>query len=502
MLITRRDFLWMSALVMGGLLSERASALPSPSRASRSLIIGVGRDFFDGPDSRSFLHGSTNTWEALTYLDKNLRAEPWLAESWKASDGSRTWSFIIRRDVFFHDGSPLTIDEIMSSLRRMKENPKYDPTGIYKNVESLTAKGNRELIFHLKEPSPAFPNLMAYYSSPIIKPSVFNAKGHITQLVATGPFQVDHIKRGEQIALKTFPLYWGPKPFFERITFRTITDAQSRLMALLSGAVQAVADVGGILPEQTLQCVKDPQIVLKGREVATTHYLFFNCHRPPFDHKEGRLWLAGLVDRKVWVKALTYEFSRQAQGFYSPLAEDWRFPPAPLPQGRKPLPIRRVLTLLISNATIHRWPYLELVQLIQERLAREGFPARIQVLETGPYQEALKKLDFDLVMQPNTLMTGDPDFFYSYYLYSKGKNNFGFVDAEADQLIQEARKEPNLKRRRELYFRLDRKVSSELPVLPLYHDIAAYAHRKALGRFEMDQNFRPDLIRAGTGEGI
>jgi len=138
-----------------------------------------------------------------------------------------------------------------------------------------------------------------------------------------------------------------------------------------------------------------------------------------------RLWLAGLVDRKVWVKALTYEFSREAQGFYTPLAEDWRFPMEPFSRGRKPLPVRRVLTLLISTGAIQRWPYLELAQLLQERLGREGFPARIQVLETGPYQEALKKLDFDLVMQPNTLMTGDPDFFYSYCLHSKGTSITG-----------------------------------------------------------------------------
>jgi peptide/nickel transport system substrate-binding protein len=192
---------------------------------------------------------------------------------------------------------------------------------------------------------------------------------------------------------------------------------------------------GGLLPEQARQLAGEPQVILKCREVATTHYLFFNCPRPPFDHKEGRLWLAGLVDRKGWVKALTSDFGRQAQGFYTPLAEDWRFPLEPLSEGRKPHPVKRVLTILISNGTVQRWPYLELAQLLQERLGREGFPTGIQVLETGPYQEALKKLDFDLVMQPNTLMTGDPDFFYSYYLYSKGTYNFGFKNSEVDQMI-------------------------------------------------------------------
>jgi peptide/nickel transport system substrate-binding protein len=474
---------------------------PAQGSVSRRLVIGVGRDFFDGPDSRTFLHGSTNTWEGLTYLNEKLQAEPWLAQSWKQGPGGRSWSFLIRQGVMFHDGSTLTLEDIIGSLKRIQDHPKYDPTGIYSNVESISGKREREVVFRLKEPSPAFPNLMAYYSSPVIKPSVYNARGHITRLVATGPFQVNQIKRNDRIEISAFPGYWGPKPYFKKVTFRTIKDAQSRLMALLSGAVDAVADVGGILPEQTRQLAKEPRIVLKGREVATTHYLFFNCRRPPLDEKEGRLWLAGLVDRKLWIQALTYEYSLSPQGFYSPLAEVWRFPLKTLSPGRKPRPVRRVLTLLISNASIQRWPYLELAQLLQERLVREGFPTRIQVLEAGPYQEALKKLDFDLMIQPNTLMTGDPDFFYSYYLYSKGKNNFGFVQAEVDEWILKGRREVDPRRRKEIYSSLNQKIQEELPVLPLYHDLTAYAYQKAVGQFEMDQNFRPDLIRAGRGEG-
>jgi peptide/nickel transport system substrate-binding protein len=159
-MLTRRSFLISAILGAGGFLWGKFPAFPAQNSAPRRLVIGVGRDFFDGPDSRTFLHGSTNTWEALTYLNHNLRAEPWLAESWKEFGGGRLWSFFIRRNIFFHDGSVLTLGDIISSLKRMKENPQYDPTGIYKNVESLEAKGTREIIFRLKEPSPAFPNLM------------------------------------------------------------------------------------------------------------------------------------------------------------------------------------------------------------------------------------------------------------------------------------------------------------------------------------------------------
>jgi peptide/nickel transport system substrate-binding protein len=495
--LTRRTFLKGLALGAGGIWWGR---IPSAFAVSvdrlRTLVIGLGRDFFDGPDSRTYLHGSTHTWEALTYLDRNLQAKPWLAESWKVEDQGRTWTFVIRPKVFFHDGTPVKVEHILENLKRMRSHPHYDPTGIYKNVRDMGRRGEGRVCFRLEEPSPVFANLLAYYSSPVLHPGGFDDRGRIKELQGTGPFQVEEIRRGERIVLKAFDRYWGTKPHFERVVFRTILDAHSRIMALQAGTMDAVADVGGLLPEQALLLQKDPNIRLKQQEVATTHYLFFNCSRPPFHRREHRLWLAGLAEVKGWVKALTYGFSREAQGFYSPLAKDWLFPVRGPAAGEKPPAMARTLTLLLSQGTVQRWPYLELAQLFQERLNGQGFPTRIQVLETGPYQEAQKKRDFDLLIQPNTLMTGDPDFFYSYYVHSTGTHNFGFRNAQADRLIASARRETDLGLRKALYGQLSDLMWAYLPVLPLYHDLSCYAHRKNIRRFDLDQNFRPDLIGA------
>lgn len=501
-MLSRRTFLVRVALGAGGIfLRQVPSAFADSDRSLRTLVIGVGRDFFDGPESRTFLHGSTNTWEALTYLDQRLRARPWLAESWGSEKGARIWTFRLRKGVFFHDGTPLTAEEVINNLKRLKENPRYDPAGIFRQVQTMERVGSREIRFSLKEPSPVFPNLMAYYSSPILHPRGFGPRGRIETFLATGPFQVEEIRRGERIVLKAFPRHWGEKPYFQQVVFRTLLDAQSRLMALLAGTVDAVADVGALLPEQARQLEKEPSVRLKLQEVATSHYLFFNCARSPFHRPEHRLWLAGWGEVKKWVQTLTYGFCREVRGFYSPLAVDWLFPLRPLPPGKKPPSLSRTLTLLLSQGTIQRWPYLELAQLIQECLSGQGFPTRIRVLETGPYQEALKKLDFDLLMQPNTLMTGDPDFFYSYYIHSQGAQNFGFNDEATDRLIVSARSETDLERRKALYRRLSDRIWEKLPVLPLYHDLSAYAHRRSIRRLELDQYFRPDLVRAQGEKG-
>jgi peptide/nickel transport system substrate-binding protein len=474
-------------------LALAAPALGDSASGDALLTIGVGRDLYDGPDSRTYVHGSTNTWEALTYLGPDLRAQPWLAESWRSQDRGRTWIFRLREGVRFHNGAPLTSKEAAASIKRLMASPKYDPSGIFRDVVSLEAMGERELMFRLSQPTPAFANLVAYYASPIIYPSCFDMDGHLKSLIGTGPFMVKKIIRGQSIELEAFSGYWGSSPHYQRVKFVFVPDAQTRLMALMAGEIDAVADVGAILPEQAADLENAPGITLCRQPVATTHYLFFNCRRAPFNDRQARLWLAFILDRKLLVRALAKGAGSVAKDPYSDLAVEWSFGLLQPIGGRKPPSPGRGLVILLHGGTIQRWPYLEIAQVLQERLAAHGLGSQIQVKEPGAYYEALRNGLFDLAIQPNTLMTGDPDFFYAYYLESKGPRDFGCGNQEIDRLIQSARHEMDPDKRRAFYRELASQFNQDLPLLPLYHDVSLYAYGEKVARFSMDQNFRPRL---------
>ena len=472
------------------------------ARQRNRLVIGVGRDFYEGPDSRTYLHGSTNTWEALTYLDENLRARPWLAESWQSTDSDRTWIFHLRRDVRFHDGTTMTAFDVAANLERMRRHSRCDPSGVFRNVVSIETRGEYEVAIQLKAPSPAFANHLAYYSSPVLKPATFDEEGRISRLVATGPYRLDRIQRGQTVELSPFADYWQGRPVFQKVIFKTILDAQARTMALAAGEIDAIADVGGILPEQAAEIAALPGVILKQQEVATTHYVFFNAGRSFFSQPDSRLWLAGAIDRNELVQSLAGKSGKVAMDYYSPLARDWAFGSLGFKAGKKPDPSDRELIILLNSGTIQRWPYLEMAQVIQGKLQAEGFRTAIKVQEMGGWQQALKSGAWDLAMQPNTLMTGDPDFFFSYYIASGAPGNFGYLNPEMDQWIQSARIEGDFSHRQELYRRICDRMNQDLPVLPLYHDVCLYAHRDHLSHFEMDANFRVrlDLVRTKEKE--
>jgi len=483
------------ALILPALVPGLAPAGPAGERAG-TLIIGVGRDFLDGPASRTYVHGSTHTWEALTYLDEHLNACPWLARSWESADGHRTWTFHLRDNVRFHNNTPLTADLARQSILRIASDPRYDPSGVFRGLDRLEARGDLDLVFHLREPCPAFPNRISYYQSPVLHPGDFERDGRLKTVTGTGPFYLEQAIPGDRIVLAAFDGYWGEKPHFRRVIFRDLADAQTRAMALMAREVDAVADVGAILPQQADMLNQVPGLVLKQIEVATTHYLVFNCAKPPFTDSRARRWLASVIDRDAIVNTLAAGCGRVAGDPYTPLARDWCF--GLLDGNWEPveMPPKAPVDILVHAGTVERWPYLDIAQFIQMRLSGYGFKAAIQIREPGAYYKAMKQGRFSLALQPNTLMTGEPDFFYAYYLASGGPRNYGSASARTDDLIARGRHGKTPAEQKAAYRRLSGIFARELPLLPLYHDISFFAHTDRLSFFGMDHNFRPLLVRA------
>lgn len=468
------------------------------SQAAERLVIGVGRDFYEGSDSRTFLHGSTNTWEGLTYLDRNLEAVPWLAESWHSADEDKEWTFHLRPGVKFHDGTAVDAEEVAASIHRIRSNRKYDPTGTYEPVTAVTALDKTRVVFHLEAPVPHFPKLVAYYSSPVIQPDGFDDAGRIQTLIATGPYRLDRVIPGGEIRLTANKHYWGPKPIYDEVVFKQISDSQTRMMALIAGEIDAIADVGGILPQQMEILSRDPRIQLEKVETATIHMLLFNHRDSLFSESENRLWLSGLIDRNLLVEAFAKGAGVVARDPYTRLCKEYAFGliNTQTSSDIKPsLGMDSPLKILLHGGTLQRWPYIEFAQVIRELLRSYGLKADIDIREAGGYHDALRKGDFHLAVQPYTLMTGDPDFFYSYFIASDGSRNLGYQSLEADRLIASARNETNPEKRRRMYRKLASMVADQLPVLPLYHDVSPYAYRKTAGDLRMDHFFRPVLTR-------
>ncbi len=468
------------------------------------LTIGAGRDFHYGPEDRTYLHGSTNVWEGLVYLDDELEPEPWLAEEFSVSEDGTTWTFKLREGVSFHDGAYFDAEAAKVNIIRLSEHPQTADS--YKYMDEVRAVDTYTLEIELDRPLPAFPVLISYFPSAMFSPEVI-AEGttDLEAPVGTGPFKFESY-REDKIYLEAYGEYWKGEPGVDRVIFQHIPDQATRVSALQAGEVDALADVGVILPEQVPELENIAGIELKTVPVLTSIYMFFQTESAPVDDPEVRRAISKLLEREELVASLLDGYGEPGRSVITPLAEFWLDEEASRyehdPEGSKRLLEENLagdekLQILVNSSWAARWPMSSIAQYLLTELDKLGLEAEIETIEMGAYNEKLQQGDFHISFCPWTGQDPD-DFFSSWILTGAGFNRsrgVEFSSAEADQLIEAAVQEMDRDKRRELYLELQDLVEQKAPLVPVYHDLTIYASRDYVKNLEMDFNFRPDLFK-------
>jgi len=180
----------------------------------------------------------------LVEQDENLQIKPNLAESWKNTD-PLTWEVKLRQGVKFHDGSPLSAEDVVYSLERVStiENSPAPFTANVGSIAKMEIVDPTTIRFTTKKPTPQFMELagMVY----IVSRKASEGKGIAdfnsgAATIGTGPYKFVEWVPGDRLVLQRYDDFWGDKPEFEKVTFRTISNNAARVAALRSGAVDLI----------------------------------------------------------------------------------------------------------------------------------------------------------------------------------------------------------------------------------------------------------------------
>ncbi len=208
-------------------------------------------------------------FDALIQQDANLKTQPALALSWKAT-GDTTWEFKLRPNVKFHDGSDFTAEDVVFTYERVPKVPNSPgPYTIYTRAfKSFEIVDPLTLRIHTNGPAPLLPLDVA--ALPILSKKAMAgpaAEGKTSAdlnggngLVGTGPFKFVEWQRGSRIVAERNDAYWGPKPAWKTVQLRPLSNNTARVAALLSGDVDLIEDP----PTTDLAKLKnDPKIHLE-----------------------------------------------------------------------------------------------------------------------------------------------------------------------------------------------------------------------------------------------
>jgi len=185
-------------------------------------------------------------YETLILQDENQQLSPGLAISWKAID-DLTWEFKLREGITFHDGNPLTADDVVFTFERAPDVPN-SPSSFATYTKGKTAVKVDDLTVHIKTETP-YPLMPSDVSTiPIV--SVEAGEGASTEdynagkaAIGAGPYKFVEYVPGDRIVLERNENYWGEAPAWDKVTFKAIKSGPSRVAALLAGDVDVIASV-------------------------------------------------------------------------------------------------------------------------------------------------------------------------------------------------------------------------------------------------------------------
>jgi peptide/nickel transport system substrate-binding protein len=418
--------------------------------------------------------------------------EPSVATSWENPD-DLTWTFELRDDVVFADGTPLTGADVKASLEALIANAG-PLAGIWSALSSVEAPSDTELVITTSTPLGTVLSNLALL--PILPADKIGDAEFIAAPYGSGPFSVAEFTPGESVTLDRNDEYWGEAPALEEIDFHYIPEVSGRITALENDEIDFT---WGLPSDQLARFSDDGPIVAEVYPTYWNYYVWFNSSREPFTDPRVRQAMWHAVDIETIAGALFDGVGEVATG---PIPGDVFGATELSPYEYDPDLARELLAEAgypdgFSTEMMWSTGCCTNGETFADALVSAWAEVGIQVtpapLERAVWLERLLALDWDSTMSTGSTLTGDADFTLAR-LYLSTAKRMGYVNPELDELLLAARSELDQDRRAELYADASEIIWDEaVGIFPidLYGN---YAAQDAVSGFVPTPNDMPSFV--------
>jgi peptide/nickel transport system substrate-binding protein len=408
-------------------------------------------------------------FETMTTLDNDGKAKPKLALSWSSSDDFKTWTFKLRPDVKFHDGTPFNAAAVKWNFDRQKDPKNNCRCAFYiANIVSVDAKDDLTVVYNLKDPSVNFPALLTRpdQNSSVHSPTAVQAKGedYNRNPVGTGPFVLKSWTAGDRMVVERNPNYWNKgKPHLDRVVLRPLPDSQSRFASLKSGESDLVW-VDEFEADNIVRAKKDPTLQVLSYAGSGAAVVVFNTKVAPLDDVRVRRALVMALDRKKMSEALTNGLARPASNAYGEgswvqckddgaLPEDAAKARALIKEYGKPVAFKMLFTATPRGRANG--------QILQQLWKNVGAELEIEQVDQATIPPRAFQRKFDIT--PWRIVDfPDPDTQMFANFYSKSPLNLAnYTNPELDKALEDARVTADEAKRTEFYCAANRIINQE-----------------------------------------
>lgn len=427
-----------------------------------------------------------NVFDTLVEPDENLQMRPALAESWEVSDDELTWTFRLRPGVAFHDGSPLTADDVAFSYNRIIDE-ELTNVDKFSAVTSVEAPDPATVVIRVDRPVPnMLTNLGGFKGMAIVSRRNVESGEIATHPIGTGPFAFANQRSGDSITLVANPDYWDGAPDISGVRFRFISEPSTALSALQAGEIDWTDSV----PPQRVQQLRNDESVTLAVEPSNDYwYLALNEAREPWNDVRVRQAIAYAVDRDAIVQATSYGTAAKNM-LAIPEGNPWyvpydRYDEGGLDKARELLDEAGVRPRNLDMLVTTDYPEtVTAAQIVADNLAPLGITVNIRTVDFATWLDEQNKGNFDMLMM-GWLGNIDPDDFYYAQHHTDGTSNAQkFSDPEVDRLLDAGRVETDRQARFDDYRRAATMIADQVSYIFLYNPSVIQAWNPALQGYQ------------------
>jgi peptide/nickel transport system substrate-binding protein len=328
-----------------------------------------------------------NMYESLAVRSPDFsKLEMLLAESIEADKSPDSWTVRLKEGITFHNGKPVTADDVIFSLRRITDpkDPKVGNASIsYIDRGGLKKIDDRTVRIPLQLANAAFPDDLGQYFNAIV-PTDYDPK----QPVGTGPFKYQSFSPGQRSVFTKNENYWqSGRPFADQLVIIDFPNQTARTNALLGGQVDAISN----LPAAQVASVRsNPNLRVMNSETGAWQPFTMRIDASPFDDNRVRQAMRLIVDREQMVRQVLSGFGSVANDLYA------RYDPAynrDLPQRKQDLEQakallkqagRENLTVELVTAEVFQG-IVEAAQVFAEQAKGAGVTVKVRKVDSGTF---------------------------------------------------------------------------------------------------------------------
>ena len=436
--------------------------------ASSQIVVGIAQDLEDSLDPHKAVAAGTkeilfNVFEGLLKPDSDGNINPAVASSYKVLEDGKAYEFTLRENVKFHDGRPVTAEDVKYSLEKIAGMMGDEPMiPAYSLIESVDIISDNTVSISLSEPDVDFPTYLAMVNAAIIPKD--NAQID-TNPIGTGPYKFESRSVLQNFIISKNDDYWGDKAYIERVIFNIVPEGDTIVMNLRGGSL----DMYSHLTIDQANQLSEQFNVLEGT-MNLVQALYLNNNVKPFDDIRVRQAMCYAIDVDEMLN-LTSEGKGTPIGssmypafnkYYMPeLADNYKHDTNRAKELLKEAGYPNGFDMTITVPSNYQ-PHINTAEVLVQQLKSVGINASINLVEWNTWlNDTYIGRNFE-----STVIGVDASYMTARALlerfYSKADNNFiNFSSAEYDDLYEKVIVSIDDNEKTEMYKRMEEILSED-----------------------------------------